>query len=180
MKKGLKIWLVVVIVVVVLLILGTVGSYWVKGRVVKEVLKEQVSMSLIYWDKVKVGDKVGELTVQKISGLNGKEVEEGNLAVEFSGQAVVTGTYFYAPELSNVGPCISFEKFDQVFPVLASQWNPNGQATGAGWFCFSNPDKVVLAMGAESRTVKILIKDYRILSESKLVTNKATFVQEIK
>ena len=149
--------------------------------------------SLVYWDKVKVGDKFDKLTVTSVTGWNEKQkISEDSAKIKFSGESMVQGKYnYYVDDASGFFTgmgCVSFLEKDNKVPLLdlqerfrdfISEQERNLNPVG-GLFCFDNNDSAVKVLGKKNRDVKIAINNYQLIYAGAEVTNLATFVKEIK
>lgn len=128
---------------------------------------------------VKVGDKVGAMTVSAIEPFMGdKPFSENNAKVTFKGPITVTGDYFQMGpnELfsDRMGAC--FEKFDEdSLDILPQKLGEYGHPL----FCFSNNSFVDKYFASGTGQATIIIDDYEVVNLPAEVWNSARLIDVI-
>jgi hypothetical protein len=111
---------------------------------------------------VKVGDKFGDFTVSSVGPLTtGMKMDFGkniiNLKIGFSGQATLTGDYYFIPDGGDVvGDTVCFDQLD-----LASELKmPRLKGVEDTDFCFGN--EALTMLGKKSGKATVLIKNFTL------------------
>lgn len=145
-----------------------------------------VSATVFKINEIKVGDKIGQMTVQsiepfdpeisgipKLSGLS-----ENNFRITFSGQIAITGNYEFM-DLTKVGTGDKYVFFtpDSSSATLLPQEavaNKNGYS-----FIFRNYDRAVKLLNSkgEKGTAKVVIDNLSLVSFPTEINNSADLIQ---
>lgn len=120
----------------------------------------------------KVGDQIAGMTITSVEPFKAtRELSYENAKVEFSGETIITGEYYYNNMFKD--PCIS--NIDEDSNLKLPKIDKDTRSTS---FCFSDDEWADLAFSSREDGVKITvaIDNYTIISYPSEVVNKAKFV----
>ncbi|MCC6643908.1 hypothetical protein IT411_04110 [Candidatus Peregrinibacteria bacterium] len=151
----------------------------VYAKEIYEQLKKPLQENQFRYSTLKVGDKVAGMTTKSIEPLRKADISEENLAIGFSGQTTLSGTYNYYGDDESFHPdtvcfeadAASIQKIPAIFP--------NG---GNPFFCFSNNDfaKEYFKVKGSSGKAEIIIDDFQFNYAPIEVWNGAKLIKVIK
>lgn len=136
---------------------------------------------------IKVGDKVGDMTVASIAPFDGAAgtdptaMHVSNISIKFSGETTLTGVYEYQAlnPATNSGELVCFSDLDEAsqnkIPNILWSDRPNR-------FCFSNQDlaKENFQPSGSSGDATIVIDDYTVNKTPQQVVDVARLVRVVE
>lgn len=129
------------------------------------IVQSQPSLN-VYDMNAKVGQKYGEMSLQKIGpALEKRSIADNNLHAEFIGNITIYGEYEYIDNdesmfIGKGSACFTVKMKDSVQKMPVSKLDSELTQATEKFFCFKNPEKAKTLLGKLKKAARITISSY--------------------